>query len=56
MFAQQALKEQNCNFASFENSGEDLINEVSIRPLARPMVTFRLLCMISSNYTVTIQE
>ena len=29
MFAQQALKDQNCNFASFENSGEDLINEVS---------------------------
>ena len=30
MFAQQVLKDQNCNFSSFENSGEDLINEVSI--------------------------
>ena len=27
MFAQQVLKDQNCNFSSFENSGEDLINE-----------------------------
>ena len=31
MFAQQVLKDQNCNFSSFENSGEDLINEVSVR-------------------------
>ncbi|XP_028404356.1 cingulin-like isoform X2 [Dendronephthya gigantea] len=27
MFAQQVLKDQNCNFSSFENSGDDLINE-----------------------------
>ena len=30
MFAQQVLKDQNCNFSTFENSGEDLINEVSV--------------------------
>jgi hypothetical protein len=30
MFAQQVFKDQNCNFSTFENSGEDLINEVSV--------------------------
>ena len=41
MFAQQALKEQNCNFASFENSGEDLINEVSRLPLSTAVLLSR---------------
>ena len=29
LFAQKAFEEQNCNFSSFQNSGEDLSNEVS---------------------------
>ena len=52
MFAQQVLKDQNCNFSSFENSGEDLINEVSIILVSISQIVMRHFHDLFYNVTI----
>ena len=54
LFAQKAIKDQNCNFSSFENSGQDLVNEVSLMNLVMMMEVMMMIMTMMMEVVIMI--